>query len=322
MEQRVLTGTGLSVSQLCLGTFMFGGQTDEKEAHAVLDCAFDMDVNFVDTANTYNQGESERIVGKWLKSRRDQVVLATKVGNPMGKNPLDTGLTRKNILKACDDSLRRLGADYIDLYYLHKPDPKTPLEETMQTMDHLVREGKIRYVGMSNFAAWQIADALAICDKRGWVPPIVTQNVYNLLTRDIETELLPFVNSHGMGLTIYNPIAGGLLTGKHQPGTPASDTRFSFNKRYYDRYWTKENFEAVEKLSGIAQKNGLTVLELSLLWCAQKPGVTSLIAGVSKRTQIEQNILCLGKSALSPEVINQCDEIWQGLSGNRFSYVR
>ena len=322
MNHLVLTGTGLLVSKLCLGTYMFGGQTDEKEAHAILDYAFAQDINFFDTANTYNQGESEWIVGKWLKNRREQIVLATKVGNPMGKNPLDTGLTRRNIQMACEKSLSRLGVDCIDLYYLHKPDYNTPLEETMQAMDQLVREGKIRYIGMSNFASWQIADAIAICEKHGWVPPVVTQNVYNLLTRDVETELIPFINHHNIGLTVYNPIAGGLLTGKHQPGVPAPNTRFAFNKRYYDRYWTELNFAMVEKFSAIAKANDMTVLELSLLWCAYRPGVTSVIAGVSKLAQVEQNIRYLEKPALSPDIVEQCSNLWLELTGNRFSYVR
>ncbi|MDR1239507.1 MAG: aldo/keto reductase [Treponema sp.] len=314
--------TSLQVSLISLGTMMFGGQTDEAESRAVMDYAFDQGVNVFDTANVYNQGQSELIVGKGLKGRRDKIILATKVFGRMGSNPNDSGLSRRNIIAAAEASLKRLDTDYIDIYYLHSPDYKTAPEETLSAMSDLVRAGKVRYIGVSNYAAWQIADLLAIGDQRGFPAPVITQNVYNLITRGIEPELVPFLREHGMALTIYNPIAGGFLAGKHKPGTPETNTRFANNKNYYDRYWSDENFAAVDKLTAIAVKNGLSILELAMKWCAAQPHVTTIISGVSRRSQIEQNIRALEGAALSPEILTLCDDVWRGLAGTRFAYNR
>ena len=279
-------------------------------------------VNFVDTANVYNQGESERIVGRWLKGRRNKVLLATKVFGRMGEDPNDAGLSRRNIVRAVDASLSRLGTDHIDFYYMHAPDYQTEPEESLQAMDSLVRAGKIRYVGVSNFAAWQIADMLHICDKRGYVAPVITQNVYNLITRGLETELAPFLKVHPMAMAVYNPIAGGILAGKHKPGTPAENTRFANNPMYYDRYWSDENFAAVEKLFGIAAQLGISLLELSMKWCAAQPQVTSIISGASKPEQIRQNIEALEGEPLNAEALAACDGVWKTLAGTRFGYNR
>jgi aryl-alcohol dehydrogenase-like predicted oxidoreductase len=189
-------------------------------------------------------------------------------------------------------------------------------------MSDLVRSGKIRYVGVSNYAAWQISDILAACDKHGFVAPVITQNVYNLLTRSIETELVPCILKHGIGLAIYNPIAGGLLTGKHRPGAPADNTRFANNKTYLDRYWTEENFSAVQELDEIAGGCGLNLLQLAMKWCAAQKGVTSIISGVSRLSQIEQNIASLAGDALIDEVLQRCDAVWHRLTGSRFQYNR
>ncbi len=322
MEFKTLAGTGLTVSGLCLGTMMFGGQTSETDSLEIMDYAFEHGINFFDTANSYNQGESEKVVGKWLKGGRDRIVLATKVGNKMGDNPNNVGLNRRNIIAACDASLKRLGTDYIDIYYLHRPDYGTALEETMEVMSGLVKSGKVRYVGISNHAAWQIGDALAICDKRDYVPPVITQNVYNIITRSIESELVPFLEAHKMGMVVYNPIAGGLLAGKHKPGQPVENTRFALSKNYYDRYWSDENFAAVEKLSAIASDHGMGILQLAMKWCAEKACVTSVITGVSRLPQIEQNIACVEGEPLSTELLALCDDVWNSLAGTRFQYNR
>jgi aryl-alcohol dehydrogenase-like predicted oxidoreductase len=322
MKYNKLPGTSLLISELSLGTMMFGGQTSQADSLKILDEAFHAGINLWDTANMYTDGESERIVGKAMKGRRDDIILATKVFHPMGEKRNDRGLSRRAILSALEASLRRLDTDYIDLYYLHAPDNDTGIEETMQTMDTLVKSGKIRYVGISNYAAWQIADILALCDKRGYVPPIITQNVYNLITRGVETELIPFIQAHGLGMTAYNPIAGGLLTGKHQAGKPAEDTRFGSNQIYYNRYWSDENFAAVDKLAHIAKQAGISLLELSMKWCLSRPGVVTVITGVSKLPQLSQNIAAIQGEALGEDTQKACDEVWRGLAGTRFAYNR
>ena len=322
MKYNNLNQTSLKVSSLCLGTMMFGGQTSETESLSIMDYAFEHGINFFDTANVYNQGESERIVGKGLIGRRNEIILATKVHGQMGKSPNDSGLSRRNIVTSVDASLKRLNTDYIDIYYMHAPDYDTSLEESLETMSSLVKSGKIRYIGVSNYAAWQIADMLWICDKRNYIPPIITQNVYNPITRGVETELIPFINEHNIGMAIYNPIAGGLLAGKHKPGKPAENTRFSNNKAYYDRYWSDENFLAVENLTKVADEYKISILQLAMKWCMAQKSVTSVITGVSRLAQLEQNIKSVEGELLDNKILNQCDEIWQSLAGTRFGYNR
>lgn len=322
MLYRNLPGTSLKVSAVSLGAMMFGGQTGEADSLAIMDFAHGHGVNFWDTANVYNQGESERIVGKALKGRRGEIFLATKVCGQMGAGMNDRGLSRRNIVAAADASLERLGTDYIDLYYMHSPDVETGIEESLEAMTGLVRAGKIRYVGVSNFAAWQIADMLAVCDRRGYVAPVISQNVYNLITRGVETELVPFLQKHGLGMAAYNPIAGGFLAGKHRPGKPAENTRFANNEMYYRRYWSDENFAAAEKLAEVASGQGLSILQLAMKWCATRPGVTSVISGVSRLSQIEQNIAAIECAELGGEALAACDAVWRSLSGTRFGYNR
>ena len=322
MIYRNLPGTSLKVSALSLGTMMFGGQTDTTESMAIMGCAYESGVNFWDTANAYNQGESERIVGKALGGHRDEIFVATKVCGQMGINPFDSGLSRRNILAAADASLSRLNTDYIDLYYMHSPDNETSIEESLEAMSELVVRGKIRYVGVSNYAAWQVADMLAVCDKRGYIAPVISQNVYNLITRGTETELVPFLLAHKMGMAVYNPIAGGMLAGKHKPGAPADNTRFAINKTYHARYWSDENFSAIEKLEQTAADDGLSILELALRWCVNRPSVTSIISGVSRLSQLEQNIAAVDGPAPSEAAMAACDVIWKSLAGARFAYNR
>jgi 1-deoxyxylulose-5-phosphate synthase len=322
MIYNYLPGTNLQLSIFSLGTMMFGGQTAEAESLRIMDYAFEQGVNVFDTANGYNQGASERIVGQGLKGRRHEIILATKVSNPMGTGRNDLGLSRRNIFYAVDESLKRLDTDYIDIYYLHMPDYRTELEESVQAMADLAQSGKIRYFAVSNFAAWQIADILAICDKRGFRPPVITQNVYNLVTRGIETELVPFLTKHNMGMAIYNPIAGGLLTGKHKAGKPMENTRFATNEGYYRRYFNDENLEAVDKLETIAAGQGLSLLQLAMKWCAAQACVTSIITGVSRLEQLEQNVNSLAGDPLSADTLSQCDAVWHALAGTRFQYNR
>jgi aryl-alcohol dehydrogenase-like predicted oxidoreductase len=322
MEYTYLKGTRLRVSRVSLGTMMFGGQTGEADSLSIMDYAFEKGINVFDTANVYNKGESEKVFGKGLKGRREKIILATKVFNLMGDDPNDSGLSRRNILSAVDASLRRLDTDYIDIYYLHAPDYQTSIEETLETMSGLVSRGKIRYIGVSNYAAWQIADILALCDKRGYVAPIITQNVYNALTRGIEGELVPFVRAHNMNLTVYNPIAGGFLAGKHKTGKPTEGTRFSFSKEYSDRYWNDANFKAVEKLSALAEQNSMSILKLAMKWVDSHNGIASILSGVSRLSQLEQNLEVLEGPPLTEELLAQCDEVWSELTGSRFAYNR
>ncbi len=322
MQYNNLPGTSLKVSALSLGTMMFGAQTNEADSLSIMDYAYEHGINFWDTANVYNQGESERIVGKALKNRRDDIILATKVTGQMGPGLNDKGLSRRNIVASVDASLKRLDTDYIDLYYMHSPDYETKIEETLETMTNLIRMGKIRYVGVSNFAAWQVADMLAVCDRRGYIMPVISQNVYNVITRGVETELIPFLRAHDLGMAVYNPIAGGLLAGKHKPGKPAENTRFANNAMYYDRYWSDENFTAVEKLMKIAEDHGMSILQLAMKWCVSRPGVTSIISGVSKLSQMGENIASIQGEALGEGVLTACDEVWKSLAGTRFAYNR
>ena len=326
MEYRYMPGTSLSLSVLSLGTMQFGGQTSEADSLKIMDYAFDHGINVFDTANIYINGESERIVGKALKGRRDKIVLATKTGTRKSDDINTSGLSRRYIIDSVENSLKRLNTDFIDIFYLHTPDPDTALEESLETLNTLVKAGKVRYIGVSNYAAWQIAEMYRICEKNSFVRVSVSQNVYNLLTRSIEPELIPCLETYKVGLFLYNPIMGGLLTGKHKPGTPDVGTRFSNEhsqaNTYFTRYWNDINFDAVEKLKKIAEEHGLSILELAMKWCLHNTAVTSLIIGASRLSQIEQNIELIKGKALDEQVLGKCDELWKSLTGDRFFYVR
>jgi len=328
MKYRKLSGTGLRVSEMCLGTMTFSGQTTEKDAVEMIRYAIENGVNFIDTADiypdagSYRGGDSEIAVGKGIKEHREQIILATKLRYPTGNGINDRGLTRSYILRAVENSLKRLNTDYIDIYYMHLPDNDTPMEETLYAMNDLIRSGKVRYIGLSNFAAWQIVDALAVADKRNIIGPMITQNVYNLLCRSIETELVPCIQTHKVGLSVYNPICGGLLTGKHQfVSEPAGNTRFSDDKVYVDRYWNEENFSAVGKLTHIAQEAGIPLIELAMRWVATHRYVNSVVTGCSRMEQLKQNLSLLDAGSLDEDVLQACDDVWKGLLGNRYSYT-
>lgn len=262
MEYRTLTGTGITVSRASLGTMTFGRETDEETAIRMVHMALDAGVNWIDTADAYSGGRSEEIVGKAFKGKRDDVILASKVANFAGKNRLrDAGLHRWHVLKGVEESLRRLGTDRLDILYMHRPDHATPIEETLAAFDTLVQQGKVIYVGMSNFASWQLCEALLKSRMHGWAPPVVTQVPYNLITRSIDEECVPFCKHFGMGITVYNPLAAGLLTGKYRRDTPPPQaTRLAENQTYYNRYWSEANFEAMERLEAMAKQAGKTFI--------------------------------------------------------------
>ena len=323
MEFRTLPKTGLKVSRLSYGSMTFGSQTDEATAHRIVNTCFDAGINFFDTANVYNRGAAETILGKTLKGRRDQVILASKVRNKMGDAPDDDGLSRAAIRKAVDAGLQRLGTDYLDLYYLHLPDYTTPIEETLETMEELVKAGKVRFPAISNYAAWQVAEILWICEKRGYHPYYISQPMYNLIARGIEDEYLPFCRRFGVAVVPYNPLAGGLLTGKHsRQSGPAPGTRFDGNKMYQDRYWLEDDFAAVEELRSIAADAGKTLVELAFQWLLSQPVVDSIIVGASRVEQLEENLKAAGGPKLDKSVLERCDSVWKRLRGITPKYNR
>jgi aryl-alcohol dehydrogenase-like predicted oxidoreductase len=323
MEFRTLPRTGLKVSRLSFGTMTFGAQTDEAAAHRIIDCCLDAGINFIDTANVYNRGAAETIVGRTLKGRRDKVILTTKVRGKMGDAADETGLSRAAIRKAIDSSLTRLGTDYVDLYYLHQPDYDTPIEETLETMEELVQAGKVRFPAVSNYAAWQVEEILWICEKRGYHPYFISQPMYNLIARGIEDEYLPFCQRFGVAVVPYNPLAGGLLTGKHSRATgPAAGTRFDGNKMYQDRYWLADDFAAVEELRAIAAEAGKTLVELAFQWLLSQPAVDSIILGASRLEQLQENLKAADGPRLDQSVLDRCDAVWKRLRGITPKYNR
>lgn len=323
MQYRKLGRTGFKVSAICLGTMIYGNQVGETEAINIIESALAAGINFFDTANIYAAGRSEKIVGKALKGERQSVVLATKVGNRTRPGANDIGLSRKNIIKGIEDSLRRLETDYIDLYYVHRPDYDTPIEETLRALDDLVHQGKVRYIACSNFHAWQLCKALWVSDLRNLVRFDCISPVYNLITRDIEYELLPLCTSEGVGVCVYNPLAGGLLTGKHDPDKPpAEGTRFTdkyVGAMYSERYWSATNFEAVARLKQIAKEYDRSLPQFALAWVLSNETITSAICGASSVKQLEEN-LGATEVKLSEEELAACDGVWQQFRPPRFFY--
>jgi len=304
VEYITLTGTGLRVSRVCMGAMTFGGQTDEEASIAMVNRCLEAGINFFDTANIYTEGRSEVILGKALRGRRDDVIVASKVRGRVGDRPNDEGLSRRHILEAIDNSLRALGTDYLDIYYLHQPDYETPLAETLSVMNDLVHAGKVRYIGISNYASWQICQALWICDKYGWEQPVVAQQMYNLLARGIEQEHLAFLREFEMGLIVYNPLAGGLLTGKHKDiEHPLEGSRFDGNPMYLDRYWHRDNFEAVQALQKIADGAGKSLVELSFQWLLSNPQVDCILLGASRMEHLDQGLRRGVEEAVGPDTV-------------------
>ena len=299
----------------------FGGQTNEEDGIRMVDHALSCGVNFFDTADTYTGGQSELILGKALEGKRDDAVIATKVTNPKGPLPNQSGQGRKHILQGVEESLRALKTDYIDILYLHHPDPHTPVEEVTETMTELVRSGKIRYYGLSNYSAWQCCSFIHKAKENHGIAPVITESVYNLITRGLDDEMVPFLKEYQMGLAVYNPIAAGLLTGKHQKSGPAEDSRLATNRGYNIRYWKDSNLDAVEKLTKIAEEGGMSLLELSLQWLLNQHAVDSIIVGASKFEHVVQNLeLGSERKPLPAEILAKCDEVWAGLKGNYYSY--
>ncbi len=323
MRHRRMGRTGLKVSEVCLGTMTFGHQCDERTSYAILDKAADRGVDFLDTADVYpvppspeTAGRTEEIVGKWLQGRRDRFVLATKCRVRVGPGPNDEGLSRKHVLKAAEDSLRRLRTDYIDLYQTHSPDPETPLDETLRALDDLSRQGKVRYLGCSNYPAWQVALSLGASERRGLARFDCVQPRYNVLHRDVETELLPLCRDQGLGVIPYNPLAGGLLTGKYAAlGEPPPGTRFSLGKTgelYRERYWHQAHLDAVEHLRRFFEPRGKNLARVAVAWVLAQPGITSAILGASRPEQLDDSLAATDLT-LDAEEREACNLAWYSL---------
>lgn len=322
METISLAQTNVRVSRVCFGTMTFGGQTDQATADQMVAMCLDRGVNFFDTANSYNQGQSEVILGKALKGRRDRVVLASKVANKVGPGPDQVGLSAAAITRAIEESLRRLQTDYLDIYYLHHPDRTVPLEESLGAIDRLVREGKVRQIGASNYAAWQMCRMLWLADQKKFRPVGVTQPMYNLLARGIEQEFLPMCREFGITTVVYNPLAGGMLTGKQKFEAPLTGTRFDKNQSYLDRYWHEANFTALQELDQVAKKAGRSLVSLALNWVLHHSPANCVILGASRLAQLEENLDAIAEGALPAEAVAECDRLWGRLRGSSPKYNR
>ena len=310
------------VSRLCLGTMTFGNQCNEPASYRILDRAADAGISFLDTADAYpmspdpaENGRTEEILGRWLHGRRDRVVLATKCNIAMGEAPWHRGNSRRHIMDAIDASLRRLDTDYVDLYQLHFPDPDTPIDESLRALDDLVRGGKVRYLGVSNFPAWRLARALGRAEVLGTETLVSVQPRYNLLFRQMERELLPLCAEEGLAVIPYNPLAGGLLSGKHRGrDEPVSGTRFALAQtgdRYRDRYWREREIAAVEQLAVIAGEAGIALPQMAIGWLLAKPAVTAPILGATRPEQLDAGLAAL-ENPLAADLVQRLDDVTAG----------
>ena len=281
MDYRSLGRSGLKVSPLCLGTMMFGGQTADGEARDIIDHAREAGINFIDTADVYNEGRSEEVTGRAIAPHRHDWILATKVANPMGDGPNRRGLSRKWLMQACEDSLRRLGTDFIDVYYLHKEDHTTPLAETVRAIGDLVAQGKIRHFGVSNYRSWRVAEICRLCDELGIDRPVVSQPYYNAMNRMPEVEHLPACGYYGLGVASYSPLARGVLTGKYAPGeTPQQGTRAGRgDRRMMQAEWREESLVIAQEIKTHAAARGMTTIQFAVRWVLNNAFLTAAIAG-------------------------------------------
>ncbi|HSH78445.1 MAG TPA: aldo/keto reductase [Herpetosiphonaceae bacterium] len=315
MDYRFLGTTGLKVSELCLGTMTFGRETSSQESHQILDLFVDAGGNFVDTADVYNRGASEQIIGHWLKNQqRDDLVIATKVRFPMGDKPNDVGLSRKHILSGVDASLRRLQTDYLDLYQVHAWDGTAWLPETLSALNSLVQSGKVRYIGASNFTGWQLQKAIDLSRQMGWEPFCSLQPQYNLLERAIEWEILPVCRHEGLGVIPWSPLRGGWLSGKFRRGmtAPQAGSRIEIaEEQGWSESWSAYNNEhtwsVLDALLAVADEVAKTPAQVAIKWLLQRPGVTAPIIGARTTDQLDSNLAVRGWS-LSQEWVEQLDQ--------------
>jgi 1-deoxyxylulose-5-phosphate synthase len=323
--------TGLRVSRLCLGTMTFGLQCDELRSISILDAAAEGGIDFLDTADVYplggdhtTAGRTEEIVGRWLKGKRANFVLATKCVGQMGPKPWDQGMSRKHILDAIDASLKRLQTDYVDLYQLHGFDPSTPIDEALEALDTVVRSGKARYVGVSNWMGYRVARALGRSEVKNLARIDSVQPRYNLLFRTFERDLLPLCEEEGIAVIPYNPLAGGLLTGKHdRSGAPEQGTRFTVGRAgamYQSRYWHDREFDTIEALRDIAKQSGMSLTTLAVRWVLSNKAITAPIIGASSPGQLTDNLAAGEQGALPADLKTKLDEIticWRAVDAER-----
>ena len=317
MEYRQLGKSGLLVSELCLGTMSFGsagswanvGSLDETAATRLVDIAFDAGINFFDTADVYSFGQSEQLLGKALKGKRDHVVLATKVRGRMSTEINDVGLSRRHIMESCEKSLKRLGTDYIDLYIVHSFDFMTPLEETLSALNDLVHQGKVRYLGCSNYFAWQLMKALSISEKHNWEKLVSLQAYYSLVARDVEIELVPLCQDQGLGLTPWSPLAAGFLTGKYPSGGKGpADARRSKENRNFIQFDDDKAYAILDEVQRIAAQRGVSAAQVALNYLLRKPAVSSVLVGATKPEQLQDNLKTVDWQ-LSDEEIKVLDDL-------------
>ena len=317
--------TALDLTSLVLGTMTFGDTVDDAGAAAMLDAALDAGITHVDTANGYAGGESERMLARLLEGRRSRVTLATKAGMPHPDSGDHSPLSPAGLRASVEGSLARLGTDHVELFYLHQPDRAAPIADTLTTVADLMGEGKIGAFGVSNFAAWQIAEVNFLADDLGMPRPVVAQQLYNLLARRIEEEYVEFADVTGLVTMVYNPLGGGLLTGRHSFDAAPTDGRFGDSRlaaMYKQRYWNTAIFEAVEQLSVIAEKAGIPLTELALRWLVSKPAAGPILLGGSKVEHLRANMAAVAKGPLEADVVEACDDVGAALRGPMPNYNR
>ncbi|MEO6413355.1 MAG: aldo/keto reductase [Pedococcus sp.] len=325
MRSTDVPGLPTPLPQLVLGTMTFGDTADLTTSRAMVDAALEAGITSLDTANGYAATRTEEILGEVLAGRRDQVTLATKAGiypGDAGGNPL---LSRKGIRSSLEASLRRLRTDHVDLFYLHQPDRTVTVDETAEALAEVVSAGLAKAVGVSNFAAWQIADLTVACERVGAPRPVVAQQLYNLVARRVEDEYAEYAATHELATIVYNPLGGGLLTGRHSFDADPGDGRFgssALSSMYRDRYWNRSLFEAVDALSTIASDAGVGLPELSLRWLLSRPVVTSVLLGGSKPDQLRANIAAAERGPLPVDIVAACDEVGATLAGPMPAYNR
>jgi aryl-alcohol dehydrogenase-like predicted oxidoreductase len=293
----------------------FGKPVTQDDATRMVDICLDAGINCIDTANMYQLGVAEQLLGEAIKGKRDKVVLSTKVRMKMGEGPDDSGLSKRAIHKAVEDSLRRLQTDYVDIYYLHQPDYDVAIEETLEAMEELVRQGKVRYPGTSNYASWQVTQMLDIARARNYKPAFIAQPMYNLLARGIEQEFLPMAKEFGVSTFVYNPLAAGLLTGKHKKAFIPEGGRFDKNRMYQDRYWNSRTFDAVDRLKTIVNDAGRSLLDLAFTWLIHHTAGDVVILGASSVAQLTENLEACKGGPIPEGVLAKIDEMWQEFRG-------
>src|SRR3984957_2530276 len=329
MQRTQLGRTGLSVSRLCLGTMTFGLQCEEPVSRAIMDTAAEGGIDFFDTADVYplggggnTVGRTEEIVGNWLVGKRHDYIVATKCVGRTGRRAWDQGMSRKHILDAIDASLKRLQTDYVDLYQLHSYDPTTPIDEALDALDTVVRSGKARYVGVSNWPATKVARAIGRSELKGWAGIASVQPRYNLLFRTFERDLLPLCREEGIGVIPYNPLAGGMLTGKHAKGAPPEGSRFTLGNagaRYQERYWHDREFESVEALRGVAAEAGTSMATMAVSWVLANKAITAPIIGASRPEQLADS-LAAAETPMAADLKAKLDDLtheWRAVDAER-----